>query len=112
MVISTFNIGVSGMRAYQGALNSSANNVANALTKGYQPQLASFQENTNGGVRVNISKAGQDLAAQENGVATESGTDLATELTNNLQYKAGFELSAKLVKTADEIFSSLLDLNK
>ena len=112
MAISTYNIGVSGMRAYQGALDSSANNVANALTKGYQPQQASFQENTNGGVRVNISKAAQELSAQESRATEESGTDLATELTNNLQYKAGFELSAKLVKTADEIFSSLLDLNK
>lgn len=112
MAISTFNIGVAGMRAYQGALDVSANNVANAITKGYQPQQASFQENTNGGVRVNISKTGQELAAQNVETRDESGTDLATELTNNLQYKAGFELSAKLVKTADEIFSSLLDLNK
>lgn len=111
MAISSLNIGISGMKAYQGALDSTANNVANALTKGYQAQLASFQENANGGVRVNISKAAQELAAQ--GDNTEaSGTDLTTELTNNLQYRAGFELSAKLVKTADEIFASLLDLKK
>ncbi|WP_222612493.1 flagellar basal body rod C-terminal domain-containing protein [Undibacterium flavidum] len=116
MAISSLNIGISGMKAYQGALDSSANNIANAQTKGYQPQLASFQENANGGVRVNISKAAQDLAAinsnAENSNADASGTDLSTELTNNLQYKAGFEFSAKVVKTADEIFATLLDLNK
>ncbi|MFA9274709.1 MAG: flagellar basal body rod C-terminal domain-containing protein [Candidatus Aquirickettsiella gammari] len=111
MAISSLNIGISGMKAYQGALDSTANNVANALTKGYQPQLASFQENANGGVRVNISKAAQELAKQGDSIET-SGTDLTTELTNNLQYRAGFELSAKLVKTADEIFASLLDLKK
>jgi flagellar basal-body rod protein FlgC len=111
MAISSLNIGISGMKAYQGALDSTANNVANALTKGYQVQLASFQENANGGVRVNISKAAQELATQSDNTET-SGTDLATELTNNLQYRAGFELSAKLVKTADEIFASLLDLKK
>lgn len=111
MAISSLNIGISGMKAYQGALDSTANNVANALTKGYQPQLASFQENANGGVRVNISKAAQELAKQGDSIEA-NGTDLTTELTNNLQYRAGFELSAKLVKTADEIFASLLDLKK
>ncbi|WP_395007409.1 flagellar basal body rod C-terminal domain-containing protein [Undibacterium sp.] len=111
MAISSLSIGVSGMMAYQGALDSSANNVANALTKGYQVQVASFQENTNGGVRVNISKESQELAAQDNQDKLSS-TDLATEITNSLQYKAGFELSAKMVKVADEVLSSLLDISK
>jgi flagellar hook protein FlgE len=116
MSISSLNIGLSGMKAYQGALDSSANNIANANTKAYQPQTASFQENTNGGVTVNISKASQQLASQEANLNSNSeissATDLATELTNNLQYKAGFEFSAKIVKTADEMFSTLLDLKK
>lgn len=111
MAISSLSIGVSGMKAYQGALDSSANNVANALTKGYQVQVASFQENSNGGVRVSISKESQELAAQENQDKLSS-TDLATEITNSLQYKAGFELSAKMVKVADEVLSSLLDISK
>jgi flagellar hook-associated protein FlgK len=111
MAISSLNIGVSGMKAYQGALDSSANNVANALTKDYQVQVASFQENTNGGVRVSISKESQELAAQDN-QTNLSGTDLATEITNSLQYKAGFEFSAKIVKVADEVLSSLLDIRK
>lgn len=111
MAISALNTGLSGMKAYQGALDSSANNVANALTKAYQPQVASFQEAPTSGVGVNISKESQELAAQEN-LDRPSGTDLATEITNSLQYKAGFELSAKVVKTADEVLSSLLDIRK
>lgn len=116
MSISSLNIGLSGMKAYQGALDSSAHNIANANTKGYQVQTASFQENTNAGVIVNISKTSQQLASQNTDPNTNSeassATDLATELTNNLQYKAGFEFSAKIVKTADEMFSTLLDLKK
>jgi flagellar hook protein FlgE len=116
MSISSLNIGLSGMKAYQGALDSSAHNIANASTKGFQPQTASFQENTNAGVIVNISKASQQLAnqdvSQNSNSDALSATDLATELTNNLQYKAGFEFSAKIVKTADEMFSTLLDLKK
>ncbi|MFZ6800343.1 flagellar basal body rod C-terminal domain-containing protein [Undibacterium sp. Di24W] len=116
MTISSLNIGISGMKSYQGAIDSSSNNIANASTKNYQPQTASFQENANGGVIVNISKTSQQLANQDSGLSTDrnesSATDLATELTNNLQYKAGFEFSAKIVKTADEMFSTLLDLKK
>jgi flagellar basal-body rod protein FlgC len=111
MAISGLNSGVSGMKAYQTALDSSANNVANAQTKAFKPEVASFQENTNGGVRVSISKESQELAAQEN-QNDFSGTDLATELTNSLQYKAGFQVSAQVVKTADEILSTLLDIQK
>jgi flagellar basal-body rod protein FlgC len=99
------------MKAYQTALDSSANNVANAQTKAFKPEVASFQENANGGVRVSISKESQALAAQEN-QNDFSGTDLATELTNSLQYKAGFQVSAQVVKTADEILSTLLDIQK
>jgi flagellar hook protein FlgE len=116
MSISSLNIGLSGMKSYQSAIDSSANNIANASTKNYQPQTASFQENSNAGVIVNISKASQQLASQETSLNADknelSGTDLATELTNNLQYKAGFELSAKIVKTADDMFSTLVDLKK
>ena len=111
MALSSLNIGVSGMRAYQGALDSSANNVANAQTKSFKPEVASFQENSNGGVRVSISKESQALAALES-QNEFSGTDLATEITNSLQYKAGFQLSAQVVKTADEVLSTLLDIQK
>lgn len=120
MSISSLNIGISGMRAYQTALSSSAHNVANASTKGYMPQTASFIENTNSGVIVNISQASRQLASQEInqgstvnfGSEDPSGTDLATEITASLQYKAGFNFSAKIVKTADEIFATLIDLKK
>ena len=109
MSISSLNIGASGMRAYQSALGSSAHNIANASTNGFTPQTTSFQENTNSGVIVNISPASQQLASQE---ANQSGTDLATEITNSLQYKTGFDLSAKIVKTADEIFATLINIRK
>lgn len=116
MSLSSFNIGISGMRAYSGALDSSGHNIANASTKNFQPQVASFQENTNGGVIVNLSKTSQQLAAQNNDVNGNdndlSGSDLSTELTNNLQYKAGFEFSAKIVQVADAMFASLLDIKK
>lgn len=105
MSISALNSGLSGMKAFQRALDSSAHNVANASTAGFVPQQISFQESPAGGVNTTISKAGS--SASDDSV---SGTDLTSEIVQSIQYKAGFDLSAKLVKTSDEILGTLIDL--
>lgn len=121
MAINGLNIGVSALQANQRALDISANNVANALTAGFQPSRAVFQATAPSGVVVNVSQAGQQLAQQiaqqTNGsqgntsLASEpSGTDLATEIVNQIQYKAGFNFAANIIKTNDEILGTLLDL--
>lgn len=104
MSISALNSGLSGMRAFQRALDSSAHNVANAGTAGFIPQQVTFQESPAGGVSTTIGKAAGSAAT-----ATESGTDLTSEIVQSIQYKAGFELSAKLVKTTDEMLGTLID---
>lgn len=115
MSISSLNSGVSSLKAFQTALDSSAHNVANASTKGFQPEVASFHEVENGGVIVNISKASAQLAAvatTENSVERDSATDFATEIVNSLQYRTNFELAAKLIKTSDEMLGTLIDIRK
>ena len=121
MAINGLNIGVSALQANQRALDISANNVANALTAGFQPSRAEFQATAPSGVVVNVSQAGQQLAQQATGqtngntgntslASQPSGTDLATEIVNQIQYKAGFNFAAKIIKTNDEILGTLLDL--
>ncbi|MBI3286351.1 MAG: hypothetical protein HYZ65_16095 [Burkholderiales bacterium] len=105
MSISALNSGLSGMSAYQRALDSSAHNVANANTAGFTPQQVNFQESQSGGVTVTISKQGNSIATQD-----ASGTDLTSELVYAIQYKADFDLSAKLVKTSDDILGTLIDI--
>lgn len=114
MVISALNSGISAMRAFESALDSSAHNVANASTNNFQPQIAGFQEGVNGGVIVNLSQASKALSSQVNGEASNqaSGTELSTEITNSLQYKIGFQMAAKLVKTSDEILDTLVNMKK
>jgi flagellar hook protein FlgE len=110
---TALNIGTTSLRAYQRALDSSSHNIANANTSGFQPEQAQFQEAVAGGVVVNISQNGSiasgstpaDLATQA------SGTDLSTELVNSIQYKAGFQFSAQIVKAADEVLGTLIDIN-
>lgn len=104
MGLSAINVGLSGLKTYQSALDSTANNIANASTKGYQPEQVNFQEQSSGGVTATISKSG--LAAS----TESSGTDLTTEIVNSIQYKAGFDLSAKIVKTNDEVLGTLVNI--
>jgi flagellar hook protein FlgE len=104
---SALNIGLSGMKSYQRALDSTSFNVANANTSGFKPQQVTFQEVTPSGVVVNISQDASNVSES----ASASGTDLATELVNSMQYQAGFDFSAQIVKTADEVLGTLIDIS-
>lgn len=111
---SALNIGITSLRAYQRALDSSSHNIANANTSGFQAEQAQFHEAPAGGVVVNISQNGSiasDFASPANLTTLASGTDLATELVNSIQYKSGFEFSAQIVRAADEVLGTLIDIN-
>ena len=121
MSISALTTGTSGLTANQRALDVAANNIANANTPGFQPQKAEFQESSPAGTGVTLSVEGRKLAASESvsgananaAKAAESrpnGVGLASELTDNLVYKAGFNLSANVVKAADQALGSLIDV--
>jgi len=103
MLSSMLSSGLSGMRANQTALDVSGHNVANAETQGFLPQQIAFQE-TGNGVTVSVSQEGFRMAAQET-----SGTDLTKEIVQSIQYKAGFDINAKMVKTADELLGTLIN---
>ena len=120
MSITALTSGTAGLTANQRALDVAANNVANVNTPGYQPQSARFQESSPAGSGITLSVEGRRLSAQENtgaqaaqNTATEqrpSGVGLAGELTDTLVYKAGFNLSANVVKAADQALGSLIDV--
>ena len=107
MQLNGLNTGASGLIANQRALGVAAHNIANASTAGYAPQRASFTETSPAGSGVSLSIQGRAMAA---GDGAASGTDLATELTGSLLYKAQFDLSAQVIKTADATFGTLIDI--
>lgn len=104
MSISALGAGLSGMYANQQAMDVEANNVANMNTPNFQAQKATFREADPAGSGVTLSIEGRGLAA------VEGGTDLAGSMTNSMMYKAGFELSAQIVKMADERIGTLIDI--
>ena len=114
MSVSALNIGITSLRAYQRALDISSHNIANANTAGFQPEQAQFQEAIAGGVVVNISQNGSvasGFTVSSELASVTSGTDLATELINTIQFKAGFQFSAKIVKAADDVLGTLIDIH-
>ena len=110
---SALNIGTTSLRAYQRALDISSHNIANANTSGFQPSQAQFQEANAGGVVVNISQNGSVASASTTNEfnSQASGTELSTELVNSIQYKIGFQFSAQIVKTANEVLGTLIDIS-
>ena len=103
MSISALGAGLSGMYASQQALDVEGNNVANLNTANFKAQKANFSESSPAGSGVTLSAQGRSLAAGE-------GTALAGSLTNSLMYKAGFDMSAQVVKMADERMGTLIDV--
>lgn len=104
MSISAINTGASALQAMQGAVNVTANNLANLATRGYTPQRATLQAQSGGGVSLSTSSAAASTDAD-----APSGTDFVGESVNLLVYKNAFQASAKVLRTADEMLGTLLD---
>ena len=111
MSISALNAGLSGIQSNQRALGISADNVANDLTTGYQPQRAVFQATAPVGSSVTASNPAPALGATppSGAAAAASGTNLPDEMVNQLTYQLGVEASAKVVKVSDATLGTLLN---
>ncbi|MQA40842.1 flagellar basal body rod C-terminal domain-containing protein [Rugamonas aquatica] len=105
MAIAALSSGITGLNASERALGNSAHAIANIGTQGFQPTHATFQENAPAGSGVSISFQAQQLQATD----APSGTNLATETTNSLIYKAQFDLSAKVIQAADQNLGTLIN---
>lgn len=110
MAISALGIGLTGLQANLKGLGVAAHNTANMNTDNFVPQSASFTEARPVGTGVMLSVAARDLSAAENVGGAPSGTDPASSITSSLVYKAGFDLSAKLIQAADERLGTLIDI--
>jgi len=106
MAINALGTGLSGLQSFQRAVDVTANNIANANTDGFRPQTALFRESTPAGTGVTLSTARAPGSADP---TAPSGTDLTNEVVNLTVYRTGFQASAKVIKTADDLLGSLLD---
>ena len=94
--VSTPSIALSGMRAAQTKLDSSAHNVANQSTDKFRRQEVNNKEGSNGGVTAQITQASTEGAA------------LATDMVDQLQAKNAFLANLAVFKTSDKMAGALL----
>lgn len=99
-------IGLSGMRAAQRNLDSSAHNIANAQTPGFQRQTVEQTAQAGlGGVNTEIRQV--PLAqAEQNG---DGFAHLADDLVGQRMSLYNFAANLKTVQTQDDMLGTLLD---
>ena len=107
------NISGSALSSLQKAQANSANNVANALTPGFQSNEAVFQVVESGGVSLQLRQNSEQVRDQNNDTGFDdqpSDTDQAEEAANQLIYKQSFKANAAVLKSADETLGSVIDI--
>ncbi len=87
----------SGLQAAQARLNSTAHNVANAQTEGFQRQQTTGQALPSGGVQT------------QTGRVPQPGADLAQDTVERISAAYSFQANLKTVQTADAMLGALLD---
>lgn len=93
---------IASINSHQNLLNTNANNIANVNTDGFIPKDTKIS-NTGSSVSSNTRTA-------TNTGSTQSQTDLAKELTEQIIAQDATSLNINAIKTQDEMLGSLLDI--
>ena len=102
----------SGMRAASLRLQTSAHNVANAQTDGFDPSRVVQQDVSIGGVHASVETvdAANPVVVRDGALVELSGTDLAGEMVEQLRAQRSHEANVSTLRTADEMVGTLLDV--
>lgn len=98
--------GISGLRATQTQLDVTSNNIANAMTPGFQQKTANLQDIASGGVKV----ASITPSVPNSVEGLENNVDLATQMVNLKQEEIMYSFNAKTIKTQSDTLGKLLDI--
>lgn len=124
------NTAVTGLNAASQRIAVSANNIVNSqstvteqngqrVNQPYVPQQVVQQSQAGGGVSTSLRDvsppsvpvyAPDDPVANEDGFVQTSNVDLNYEVANNLLASNAYKASASVIKRADEMYESLLDI--
>ncbi len=96
-MVSIASISLSGMKASQTRLDTSAHNIANLNTEGFVRQEVTQTAQTQGGVSASVTSA------------TVPGSALETDVVSQLQAKNAFLANLSVFKTHDKMTGALLD---
>jgi len=90
-------VNANAMMSMTNWMNTSANNVANVNTEGFNAS------------RTTINNEGNSVVAQSS--KTQKETDLSKEFTDQIALEKASEANAQTIKTKDDMIGSLLDLS-
>ncbi len=115
--ISGLNLATGALDVFSGGIQTSAHNIANVSTEGFQPLRADYATGPGGqGVRMDaIRKDSSGLEANEmrelsdNNIKRPSGTELAKEFTLMIRNEHAFAANVKVIETLDANLGTLLD---
>jgi flagellar basal-body rod protein FlgC len=109
---------LSGLTAFSTQIDVTAHNVANVNTDGFKKSHVQLVSVETGGVLPVVRKddsAGPTILRDIGYGPTQvelSNVDLGQETVNQIIGQRGFEANLNLLKTADELLGSLLDIHK
>ena len=104
-VIQSLFSAVSGLRTASRSLQSSADNVANLRTPGFQKSRVVTSDVVSGGTQV--SGIIRDPSPGPEG---GSNVDITEEAVNQILAKTAFKANANVIRTADEMIGTILDI--
>jgi len=114
-IIGAMNVSLSGMQVETRRMSVIANNVANMNTEGFRASRVVSSEVSTGGVSASVQDSGapnpQMLRPGTSREIVElSNTDLATEVVNQRLALAAFQANAAVIKTADEMLGTAVNI--
>jgi flagellar basal-body rod protein FlgC len=94
------------MQAQQTRAAATANNVANALTPGYDRLKTTFSSEETGGVRASVSPSGAETSAET------SNVDLAQEAVSMVESEIAFKANASVWETGADMWDMLMSIKR
>lgn len=113
MLFGAMNVAFSGTQVETQRLVTTANNIVNMNTDGFRTGRVVGSEQAGGGVRGTLagdSGPPSPRTLRDGVVVTLSNTDLAAEFVNQLTSVAAYRADMTVIKTADEMLGTLVDL--
>lgn len=115
-MISSLYTSLSGLNAFQTQLGIAANNLANVNTDGFKKSRAVLEEAKPQGVIAKAQKLelpgplALEQTADGETLVEKSNVDVGEELPRVLAGQRAYEASLKMLKVADEMTGSLVDI--
>lgn len=105
-ISAILNIAASGMQANSRKLATTAQNVANAATPGYDRMVASLSADASGGVTATIRSSGGVT------LPDTSNIDLGQEMLDAMEAEIGFKTNAAVWETGADLWDVLATIKR